>query len=1120
MLVAAAGVASALGASSAQAQVSWTSAVSDSWFNNARWSGGAYPNSSATNAAISVAGTYTVSMQNAGASCGTLTVNNANATLGLIDNTSLLVYGNITNNGLIQVSTPGSPGNSTHLDAAASISISGSGTLRLAATTSNGDSDSAFLYHNGNGGNVLTNGAGHTIAGYGHVYTNIVNNGTINADVNGKGLIMFQQPKTNNATLTATNGGFVQFRSISLTQGPSGVCASTANSPIQFSSCGVSGGTLNGAGANAGIQFFGNNSVNAVTLQNATLVEDAAGVLVGASGVVNNGTWTISDPAAAGNGTHVDSTAPGTTISGTGTLRLQGPASSNGDSDGAYLYHNGDGNNTLINASTHSIKGYGHVYTNITNNGAITADVNGKGLFMISQPKTNNSTMTASNGGFIQFRSIAITGGSGSQIISSDSSSPIQFVNASLSGGSLATPGTGVFQYSGSNTLSNLTVNGTHVVNDAAGVFLPTNLVNNGTWKISDPTAAGNATHIDAAAPISITGTGSIILQGPASTTGDSDYAYLYHNSNGANTLTLGANQTISGYGRIYTNVINNGLISANNTPNTSGPASKGLFFIGQPKTNNTAITSSNGGFWYIRAITLTNNGTLSSTNTSTSGGTFESCTILGGTISNVSNQAFGTFGGVTMNGTTFSSGTVIQVNDAGALFTNGLTNNGTILIDTTSAAGNATHLDSTVPATTINGNGTIRLQGPSSGNGDNNFAYLYHNGDGTNTLINTPNQSIKGYGRIFTNVTNNGTINADVSGKGLVFVEQPKTNNATISATNGAFWDVRSVTITQSPAGVMSTLGASTAALESGAISGGTVSTSAAGPLTASGNSSLDGVTLSSGSVVQVTDAASLTSGPSGIVNNGTIIIDTLGAPGNATILQANTASTISGAGTIRLQAVGFSTNSAYLYGNGGLLTLASGQTLTGTGRIFGSVTVNGIISPDQPFGTPTIYGSLQPLSGAFTYGSTSTFNCQIGTNTSYDSMQGNSAITINSGATLNIAFQPSYVPNSGDLFDLVVGGSVTGKFTTVNITGLSSYAGGPAHLVYLPDRVRLVMCYANADGSNTAPTLTAADFTSFLAAFRAGDAYANCDGSTGSPFLTAADFTCFLTKFRTGCN
>src|SRR5690606_18578892 len=42
---------------------------------------------------------------------------------------------------------------------------------------------------------------------------------------------------------------------------------------------------------------------------------------------------------------------------------------------------------------------------------------------------------------------------------------------------------------------------------------------------------------------------------------------------------------------------------------------------------------------------------------------------------------------------------------------------------------------------------------------------------------------------------------------------------------------------------------------------------------------------------------------------------------------------------------------------------------------------------------------------------------------------------------------------------------------------------------------------CYANCDGSTTAPVLNVNDFICFQAAFAAGDPYANCDGSTQAP-------------------
>jgi hypothetical protein len=61
---------------------------------------------------------------------------------------------------------------------------------------------------------------------------------------------------------------------------------------------------------------------------------------------------------------------------------------------------------------------------------------------------------------------------------------------------------------------------------------------------------------------------------------------------------------------------------------------------------------------------------------------------------------------------------------------------------------------------------------------------------------------------------------------------------------------------------------------------------------------------------------------------------------------------------------------------------------------------------------------------------------------------------------------------------------------------------------------------CYANCDGSTTAPTLNINDFTCFLNLFAAGDPRANCDRSTVSPALNVTDFICFLNQFAAGCS
>jgi hypothetical protein len=69
---------------------------------------------------------------------------------------------------------------------------------------------------------------------------------------------------------------------------------------------------------------------------------------------------------------------------------------------------------------------------------------------------------------------------------------------------------------------------------------------------------------------------------------------------------------------------------------------------------------------------------------------------------------------------------------------------------------------------------------------------------------------------------------------------------------------------------------------------------------------------------------------------------------------------------------------------------------------------------------------------------------------------------------------------------------------------------------------------CYANCDGSTTAPVLNVDDFTCFINEYASAQglpheqqvsAYANCDGSTIAPALNVDDFTCFINAFAQGC-
>jgi hypothetical protein len=100
-----------------------------------------------------------------------------------------------------------------------------------------------------------------------------------------------------------------------------------------------------------------------------------------------------------------------------------------------------------------------------------------------------------------------------------------------------------------------------------------------------------------------------------------------------------------------------------------------------------------------------------------------------------------------------------------------------------------------------------------------------------------------------------------------------------------------------------------------------------------------------------------------------------------------------------------------------------------------------------------------------------------------------------------------------SPNLSIMNVGGQDAGTYDCVVTRPCGGVTSQPALLSVLGG------CYANCDGSVTAPVLNVADFTCFLQRFAAGDSYANCDGSVTPPVLNVADFTCFLQRFAAGC-
>jgi autotransporter-associated beta strand protein len=239
----------------------------------------------------------------------------------------------------------------------------------------------------------------------------------------------------------------------------------------------------------------------------------------------------------------------------------------------------------------------------------------------------------------------------------------------------------------------------------------------------------------------------------------------------------------------------------------------------------------------------------------------------------------------------------------------------------------------------------------------------------------------------------------------------------------------------------------------------------------------------------------------------------------GTGTLTLTSPASNLAGpvnvnAGTLIVNgAIGPSTTSAFA------VAVSSGATLGGSGTINRQVIINigATLSPGNSPGTITT-GNLT-LSG--------NLNAEVNGTSAADLVNVYGTVTLGASSVLNLSVTGT---PSGPVIIVQNDGAdaVSGTFATVN--GLPAGAtinyafSGTDSLGRVGDGNDIAIifpqaCYANCDGSTTAPVLNVGDFTCFLQKFAAGDPYANCDQSTTPPVLNVGDFTCFLQKYAAGC-
>jgi hypothetical protein len=283
---------------------------------------------------------------------------------------TLMAGGSFNNAGSITVSATTS--NAQVGTNGGSVTFAGAGTIRLTETGAGGR---AFLGHDS--GTVIV-GPSQTVRGSGNIANNnvnVVNSGTINADVAGASIFVDPRAVTdgflNNGLMTASNGGALQFNGQfggGVTN--NGTIAAQNGSVVQLQAgIGISGGTFTGSGTGA-VEVLVNHNASIANTANTGTFNVQNGATLNAGGTLSNGGTLVLNPSGA---LATMNSAGGTlTITGPGTI-LMNPGAGAG---AAVLGQNGG----TIDLNQ-SVRGRGNIASNnvaIINRGSIVATGGGE----------------------------------------------------------------------------------------------------------------------------------------------------------------------------------------------------------------------------------------------------------------------------------------------------------------------------------------------------------------------------------------------------------------------------------------------------------------------------------------------------------------------------------------------------------------------------------------------------------------------------------------------------------------------------------------------------------------------------------------------------------------------
>ena len=746
---------------------------------------------------------------------------------------------------------------------------------------------------------TLIQSSGHTINGFGQITANLTNNGMVNATVSGGTLFVDGTAMTNSATMQATTGP-LEFSGVSVTNTGGSIIAN--GNGVELVGATITGGTLSSPSGT--IQALGSSTVTLSGVTNNSTFD-----IVGASNVnvtgnlLNNGTVTINSNQSSSSSLTFSSG----TLSGTGMITL------NSGSTSATLA------GTLTQASGQTINGLGQITANLTNNGLVNATVAGNTLFVDGTSVTNSATMQAT-GGVLEFSNgISVTNTGGKIVANGD---PVLLSSATITGGTLSSP-SGTIQAVNSSTdiLAGVTNNSTLDIVGASNVNVNGNLADNGSITVNSNNSSVSTLNFSSG---TLSGTGTITLNSGATA------ATL------AGTLTQSSGHTINGFGQIAANLTNNGLVNANITSTT-------LEVDGTSMTNTSTMEATAGTLLLTSGVSVNNaGGTILASGTNV---VVSSATVTGGNLS--SSGAVFLMQTATLSAPTLTANSTMDIQGGFNVTLTGssITNNGSIVLNFNQSSNSILQVNST---DVLTGSGTLTLN-----SGGSTAVIATGTGD---SLTQDVHHTIVGFGEIVGSFTNNGTVDANVSGQSLTLMTSAMTTNALMEATAGGTLTINGITLTQGTSGQLSAAGGTIALIGGATISGGTLNTSSGGVIQATSSSTDTLASVTNNGTFNILGASNL-SVTGNLSDNGLI---TVNSNNNSVSTMTFSGGTLSGTGAITLNS---GSSAATLAGT---LTQASGHTINGYGQITANLTNNGMVN--ATVATSTLFVDGTSMSNAAT--------------------------------------------------------------------------------------------------------------------------------------------------------